>query len=89
VVSCSILTSPTPRLVTVLVTGATGYIGGRLIPRLLERGHEVRVLARDARRVEGRSWRERVEVAQGDLADPATLPPALGGSTRPTTWSTP
>jgi len=79
VVACSLPTSPTPRLVTVLVTGATGYIGGRLIPRLLERGHAVRVLARDARRVEGRSWRERVEVAEGDLADPASLRPALDG----------
>ncbi|HIB65835.1 MAG TPA: NAD-dependent epimerase/dehydratase family protein, partial [Phycisphaerales bacterium] len=46
----------------ILVTGATGYVGGRLIPRLLERGHEVRVLVRDARRVSGRSWSEKVEV---------------------------
>ena len=31
----------------ILVTGATGYVGGRLIPRLLERGHQVRVFVRD------------------------------------------
>ena len=37
----------------VLVTGATGYIGGRLVPRLLERGHRVRVLVRDPRRIAG------------------------------------
>jgi len=53
--------------VKILVTGATGYIGGRLIPRLLEAGHEVRVFVRDARRIEGRKWFERVEVFTGDL----------------------
>ena len=36
---------------TVLVTGATGYIGGRLIPRLLAEGHVVRAMTRDARRL--------------------------------------
>jgi uncharacterized protein YbjT (DUF2867 family) len=51
----------------VLLTGATGYIGGRLVPRLLERGHEVRVLVRDARRIDGRPWARRVDVAEADL----------------------
>ena len=51
----------------ILVTGATGYIGGRLIPKLLEKGHQVRVFVRDARRLEGRRWFEKVEVATGDL----------------------
>lgn len=51
----------------ILVTGATGYIGGRLIPRLLEKGYSVRVFVRDARRLEGRKWFEKVEVATGDL----------------------
>jgi len=37
--------------VRVLVTGATGYVGGRLVPRLLERGHQVRVLVRDETRL--------------------------------------
>ena len=40
----------------VLVTGATGYIGGRLVPRLLERGYAVRVLVRDPGRLQGRAW---------------------------------
>lgn len=51
----------------ILVTGATGYIGGRIIPRLLEKGYSVRVFVRDARRIEGRKWFEKVEVATGDL----------------------
>jgi uncharacterized protein YbjT (DUF2867 family) len=57
----------------VLVTGATGYIGGRLVPRLLERGHQVRVLVRDAGRIAGRPWANAVDIATGDLSRPATL----------------
>ncbi len=57
----------------ILVTGATGYIGGRLVQRLLDRGHEIRVLARDPRRARGRGWGTRVEVRQGDLSDPDSL----------------
>lgn len=63
----------------VLVTGATGYIGGRLIPRLLDRGHTVRALVRDPRRIAGRSWFVRVEVARGDLMQPDGLRAALAG----------
>ena len=44
----------------VLVTGATGYIGGRLIPRLLERGLPVRVLVRNPKRLSGRDWGDLV-----------------------------
>jgi len=61
----------------ILVTGATGYIGGRLVPRLLERGHSVRILVRDRSRVTGRWWERKVEIAEGDLLDPASLGPAL------------
>ena len=53
----------------VLVTGATGYIGGRLVPRLLERGHHVRCVARNPSRLEGRKWRG-VEIVPGDLEEP-------------------
>jgi uncharacterized protein YbjT (DUF2867 family) len=52
----------------VLVTGATGYIGGRLIPILLDEGHTVRVLVRDSSRLKARRWTERVEIVQGDVA---------------------
>jgi len=51
----------------VLVTGATGYVGGRLVPRLLEQGYSVRVLARESHRLDGVPWRDDVEVIQGDL----------------------
>jgi uncharacterized protein YbjT (DUF2867 family) len=50
----------------VLLTGATGYIGGALAPALLARGHDVRALARDATRARGRLPGE-VEVAEGDV----------------------
>jgi uncharacterized protein YbjT (DUF2867 family) len=63
----------------VLVTGATGYIGGRLIPRLLERGHDIRVLVRDRDRVAPRLWADAVDVVEGDLLRPETLGPALEG----------
>jgi uncharacterized protein YbjT (DUF2867 family) len=56
-----------------LVTGATGYIGGRLVPALLDRGEAVRALARNPDKLRDAPWRDRVEVARGDLADPDSL----------------
>ncbi len=50
----------------ILVTGATGYIGGRLVPRLLAKGHHVRCVARNPSRLEGYPW-PGVEIVQGDL----------------------
>jgi uncharacterized protein YbjT (DUF2867 family) len=61
----------------VLVTGATGYIGGRLVPRLLEAGLRVRCLVRDAERLRDRSWYDDVEVTTGDVLRADTLPAAL------------
>ena len=63
----------------VLVTGATGYIGGRLIPELLEAGFRVRALARDPRRLRDRPWAADVEVVQGDATDLESLHGALDG----------
>ncbi|MCE7874634.1 SDR family oxidoreductase [bacterium CPR1] len=57
----------------ILVTGASGYIGGRLVRVLLERGHQVRVLVRDADQVQGRRWADQVEVYVGDLTRLETL----------------
>ena len=63
----------------ILVTGATGYVGGRLAPRLLEAGYRVRVLARDPGRLQGRPWIDQVEVVKGDVFRPETLLPAMAG----------
>ncbi|MGL4255969.1 MAG: SDR family oxidoreductase, partial [Microbacterium sp.] len=61
----------------VLVIGATGYIGGRLVPRLLAGGYVVRVLARDPARVSAFSWGSRVEVVAGDATDAAAVARAV------------
>lgn len=62
----------------VLVTGATGYIGGRLVPRLRQKGWAVRCLVRDPERAAGRGW-EGVEIVEGDLFKPDTLAAAMRG----------
>lgn len=63
----------------ILVTGATGYVGGRLVPRLLEAGFAVRCLVRDAKRLSDRPWRAQVEVVEGDALNPASLVAAMQG----------
>ena len=59
------------------VTGATGYVGGRLVPRLLVAGHEVRCLSRDPGRLRDVPWASEVEIVQGDVTGP--LDGALDG----------
>lgn len=61
----------------VLVTGATGYIGGRLVPRLVEAGHAVRLVARDCARLAGRF--PGVAIVEGDLFDAASMRASLDG----------
>lgn len=66
---------------TVLVTGATGYIGGRLVPRLLSAGYRVRCIVRCARKLEARPWiaDPGVEVVACDVGDTDRLRHAMSG----------
>ncbi|GAA2136101.1 SDR family oxidoreductase [Glycomyces algeriensis] len=63
----------------VLLLGATGYIGGRLLPRLLNAGYRVRVLTRSPERARGFARTDTVEVVQGDAADPEAMRRAMDG----------
>lgn len=63
----------------ILVTGATGYVGGRLVPRLLAAGYHVRVLVRYPTQLQGRSWAQRVEIVKGDVFDRDSLYSAMVG----------
>jgi uncharacterized protein YbjT (DUF2867 family) len=65
--------------ISCLVTGATGYVGARLVPRLLDGGHLVRALARTPAKLADTPWRARAEVAQGDLGDVDSLIAAFDG----------
>ncbi len=73
------MTAPTPP--TVFVTGATGYIGGRLAPRLIQRGYRVRCLARSAEKLRARPWagHEHVEIIEGDASNKDRLTDAMRG----------
>lgn len=66
-----------PKLI--LVTGATGYIASRLIPRLLDLGYHVRALARDPHRLSSRSWFNKIDIIQADVTNPASLAHAFDG----------
>jgi uncharacterized protein YbjT (DUF2867 family) len=63
----------------ILVTGATGYIGGRLVPRLLDAGHQVRCLARSPAKLAQHPWRREVEVVAGDVLHAPSLKEAASG----------
>ena len=62
-----------------LVTGASGYIGGRLVPELIEAGYAVRCMARDPGKVSDRPWSGDVEIARADVMDPDAVRSAIEG----------
>ena len=62
-----------------LVTGASGHVGGQLVPRLLSDGWQVRVLTRRAGSLDDRPWADQVDIVVGDVADRADLRKALSG----------
>ena len=62
-----------------LVTGASGYVGGRLIAELLHQDVAIRVMVRDARKIAGQSWFSQVEVVEASAENPEQLDRALAG----------
>ncbi len=71
-------TRPRPEMGNILVTGATGYIGGRLVPELLERGYRVRIMVRVFSPVHQERWPD-AEIVVGDVLDRDSLNKAFEG----------
>jgi uncharacterized protein YbjT (DUF2867 family) len=70
---------PSRPTLTCLVTGATGYVGGRLVPELLAAGHRVRVMTRSPERVRDHPWSGQVEIVRADAADAGQVAAACSG----------
>lgn len=65
---------------TAVVTGVTGYVGGRLVPELVKAGFKVRAAARNSTRIAGRSWADEVEAVEADASDLDEIREALRGA---------
>ncbi len=63
----------------ILVTGASGYVGGRLVSKLLKKGYSVRVLIRNPERIKDKLWYNKVDVFKGNVLDQDSLVGALSG----------
>src|SRR5258708_39118568 len=68
---------PGPSPLRCLVTGASGYIGGRLVPELLAAGDPVRCLARDPGKLSDRPWSGDIEIAAADALEGTRVQRAL------------
>ena len=75
----SLLFSPWKPREEFLVTGASGYVGGRLVTALLEDGASVRVFVRDQKKAQSNSWASSVEIATGNASDYQSTLKALTG----------
>jgi len=80
-VNAAVAAAPRAGRQRLFVTGATGYIGGRLVPRLVAAGHEVVCAARDPRKLADRPWAGAagITLAKIDVAERATLASAMAG----------
>ncbi len=63
----------------ILITGATGYVGGRLAPLLIDAGHDITCLARDPSKFSGVPWRAKAAIVKGDVLDTTSLDQAMAG----------
>ncbi len=63
----------------VLVAGATGYIGRRLVKELIDTGHQVRAIARNPAKLADEDWADLVDIVQGDVLNPLSLANAFKG----------
>lgn len=63
----------------IAVTGATGYVGGRLVPELLDAGYRVLCIVREPRKLKQRPWHNRVTIVRNDISDDQTLARQLEG----------
>ncbi|MDO9079279.1 MAG: NAD(P)H-binding protein, partial [Desulfuromonadales bacterium] len=65
----------------ILIAGASGYVGARLAPRLLDAGYHVRTLARTPAKIASQPWGQhpRLQIVPGDVLDPDSLQAALSG----------
>jgi uncharacterized protein YbjT (DUF2867 family) len=62
----------------ILVVGATGYVGGQLVPRLLQEGHQVTCMVRNRKKLMDRPWASQVAIREGDVLNADSLKGLMG-----------